>query len=344
MRYLSKQSGFTAVELLITLFVAAAFLVASYQLFNVVIKDGGSARAESRASNVAYDYMRRYTNSATIPCSASTPLNNSAIDIDGLTDVTITVAITCLPDTVDSVTKIDVTIAYNLPQQILKYSTYVNGSSAPSTDITDGLLSWWKFNGDADTAVGTDNGTITNAIPTQGQDGLENTAFAFNGTNAKLNMPLTSLPATMSEITISVWLKPTVAASTSVFIANADDTANRLNLHLPFTGNAIYWDFGNISTTGRVSGATTFQAGWLNNWALYTVTSGASTGQKVYRNGSVILTSATASSFSKGTKTLEVGAYSGGGTFWTGSMDDMRIYSRVLTTQEVLSLYNAGAK
>ena len=32
-----SNAGFTAVELLITLFVAAAFIIAGYQLFNIVI-------------------------------------------------------------------------------------------------------------------------------------------------------------------------------------------------------------------------------------------------------------------------------------------------------------------
>lgn len=339
-----QQSGFTAVELLITLFVAAAFLIASYQLFNVVIKDGGNARAESRASNVAYDYMRRYTNSASVPCNPSTPLNNSPVSIDGLTDAKISVAISCLPDTVDTVSKIDVTMTYNSPQQTVKYTTYVNGSSVPSTDITDGLLNWWKFNGNADTSVGTANGVVSNAVPTQGQDGLENTAYAFNGTNAKITASLSDLPPTMTEITASIWIKPTVAANNAIFTAQPDDTANRFNVHLPYTGGGIYWDFGNISTTGRTSSANGFQASWYNNWSLFTFTSGASTGQKIYRNGAVILSTATSSTFTRGTKTLDIGFHLANNVYWSGSMDDFRIYDRVLTQQEILSLYNAGAK
>jgi len=65
-----QDSGFTAVELLITLFVAAAFLIAAYQLFNLVVKDGGSTRAESRAANVAYDYLRQYAASSPAPPQA----------------------------------------------------------------------------------------------------------------------------------------------------------------------------------------------------------------------------------------------------------------------------------
>lgn len=122
----SKQSGFTAIELLITLFIAAAFLATGYQLYSVIIQDSGQTRAQSRASNVAYDYMRRYSTSATNPCVAATPVNNSAITVDGLGNAKITVALTCPYPSSTTVTKIDVTILYNTPQQTMKYSTYVN--------------------------------------------------------------------------------------------------------------------------------------------------------------------------------------------------------------------------
>jgi len=122
----SKQSGFTAIELLVTLFIAAAFLTTGYQLYSVIIQDSGQTRAQSRASNVAYDYIRRYATSATNPCVATTPLNNVDITVDGLSSAKATVAFTCPYTTSPTVSKIDVTITYNTPQQTMKYSTYVN--------------------------------------------------------------------------------------------------------------------------------------------------------------------------------------------------------------------------
>jgi len=122
----SKQAGFTAVELLITLFVAAAFLVAGWQLYNVVIKDGGQTRAEAKAGNVAYDYLRRYTPTAISPCVASAPVSGASINVEGLTTVTVTVALTCPYTSMTSITKVAVTVLYNTPQQTVSYSTYVN--------------------------------------------------------------------------------------------------------------------------------------------------------------------------------------------------------------------------
>lgn len=125
MSHKHEESGFTIVELIITLFVAVAFLVSGYQLYNVIIKDGGQARAQSRASNVAYDYMRRYSASAAFPCTPSTPLNNSSITVSGLSAVAVTVAITCPQPSLTSLSEVSVTVTYNNPVQTMVYSTYV---------------------------------------------------------------------------------------------------------------------------------------------------------------------------------------------------------------------------
>jgi len=127
-RLRKQQQGFTAVELLITLFVAAAFLISGYQLFNLVIKDGGDVRAESRAGNVAYEYLRRYSGDATSPCAPSTPVDNEAVTVTDLTDVTVTVTVTCSQAATPSVSKVTATITYNNPQKTVRYATFVDKS------------------------------------------------------------------------------------------------------------------------------------------------------------------------------------------------------------------------
>lgn len=126
----TASSGFTAIELLITLFVAAAFLAAGYQLFNLVIKDGGNTRAESAASNVAYDYLRRYSDSSTNPCTTSTPLAGEAITIEGVASPLVTVAITCPQSATTTLSRIEVSISYGLGSdaKTVKYATYVDKS------------------------------------------------------------------------------------------------------------------------------------------------------------------------------------------------------------------------
>lgn len=125
MSHKREESGFTIVELIITLFVAVAFLVAGYQLYNVIIKDGGQTRAQSRASNVAYDYLRRYSASATFPCAPATPLNAAPVSVADLSAVKITVEITCPQPSLTSLSEVTVTVNYNNPVATMVYSTYV---------------------------------------------------------------------------------------------------------------------------------------------------------------------------------------------------------------------------
>lgn len=52
------QDGFTAVELLITLFIASIFLLSGYQLFVQVNRDGAESDRISRVSNIVYRALR----------------------------------------------------------------------------------------------------------------------------------------------------------------------------------------------------------------------------------------------------------------------------------------------
>lgn len=79
MRKQTSQSGFSAVELLITLFIAFLFVMMGYQLYSVAIQGGGESRAKAKASNDSYTFLRAYAGIAftppyeaayNVPCSA----------------------------------------------------------------------------------------------------------------------------------------------------------------------------------------------------------------------------------------------------------------------------------
>ncbi len=131
MKINSKQSGFSAVELLITLFIAAAFMISGFQLYALVIKDGGEASTQARAENAATEYLQRYKSSAThictvqIPVVNSTPLTDYPITVSGLSNVTVSVAITCPYSSTTSISKVAVFIKYGSPQQTITSATYV---------------------------------------------------------------------------------------------------------------------------------------------------------------------------------------------------------------------------
>lgn len=110
-----QQAGFTAVELLIALTIAATLLIAGYQLYAVIIQDSGDVRQRARASNVALDYLRRYSADAPANCSAGTAVNNQAVTPtpEGLSDVFVTVSYTCPQSSIPVLTRVQVKVNYS---------------------------------------------------------------------------------------------------------------------------------------------------------------------------------------------------------------------------------------
>ena len=125
MKNTNSESGFSAVELLVTLFIAVAFLTSGYQLFLLIIKDGGESRSSASAYNTTYDYLQRYKGSTTNPCTVQSPLTNSSISVTGLSAVTVTIAITCPYGTTSTVSKVQSTVKYSNPQITVSEATYV---------------------------------------------------------------------------------------------------------------------------------------------------------------------------------------------------------------------------
>ena len=114
-----SNHGFSTVELLIALFVAALFLLTGYQLYGAVIRDSGESRQRARASNIAQDYLRRYAAQVPTTCTVNASwLANQSITADGLANVRVSVARTC-PDTgVPSLSKVETRVTYGEDQTV----------------------------------------------------------------------------------------------------------------------------------------------------------------------------------------------------------------------------------
>lgn len=82
MKIVHASDGFSAVELLVTLFVAVAFLATAYQLYSAVLGDSGEVRFRAKASNIAYAELRRRSDDSTPGCA---PLAETTFTIDKAT-------------------------------------------------------------------------------------------------------------------------------------------------------------------------------------------------------------------------------------------------------------------
>lgn len=336
--------GFTAVELLVTLFVAAAFLIAGYQLFSVVIRDGGQTRAESKAGNVAYDYLRRYAPQATNPCTASTPLNNSAVTVSGLIGTTVTVTITCPNPSTPALSKIEATIAYNSPQQTVRYATYTNGSST-STEVTSGLIGWWQLNGNATDSIGTAAGTVFGATPTTGQGGISNTAYSFDGVDDYIRLTgATAIGNLTGNLTMSVWIrKNTTNVIGAIFSAARTTSANGLAFNAMANGTVRFTtlgvrDYDSTTATFVASEWTHVLAAMNTNTVTYFV-NGVQKDTIGHTAGGFANTD-DVHMIGAGTVSLSTALT----TPFDGAIDDLRVYNRILSANEIQTIYNNGAR
>lgn len=124
---MKNQAGFSAVELLITLFIATVFVFTGYQLYSVVLKNGSEANQRAIASTIAYDNLRRYIPQATNPCTTVTPNPTPTIPANsGLPSPSITVTIDCPYGTSDGTARVQVSVRYATPQQEVVHAAYVN--------------------------------------------------------------------------------------------------------------------------------------------------------------------------------------------------------------------------
>lgn len=342
------QQGFTAVELLVTLFVASAFLIAGFQLYSVVIKDGGEARAQSRASNVAYQYMRQYSDSATNPCSNTSPVINTPITVEGLANTTATVTITCAQPDTDTLSKISVVISYGNPAKTLNYATYVDKSKGASTntEITNGLVGWWKLNGNGERSSGPYDASLIATSPTTNKAGVANMATDFNGSTSGAEVPYSS-SFTPPVLSISLWVNPDSYATptASVFTSMRSTASDGFTVGYLVASTGIYVDCAG-SGQRWLPGYTPPLDTWTHiifvcntsSVTLYTNSGLAGNGGATYTRASNSMAAIqTVNRMTFGMDPSVSGMYK-----LDGSLDDIRLYNRALSASEAQQLYTRG--
>lgn len=344
------QQGFTAVELLVTLFVAGAFLIAGYQLFSIVIKDGGDARAQSRVANVAYQYMRQYSDSATNPCTTVSPMANQTITIDGLTNVRATVNISCAQPDTATLSKVQVIISYGNPAQTLTYATYVDKSRGASTDteITNGLVGWWKLNGNGVRSGGPYDASMVATTAVRNKQGADNMATRFNGTTSGAYVPNSS-SFTPPVLSVSLWVNPVsyTTPTASMFINMRSSVSNGFTVGYIISSSGLFIDCG-----GNGQRWIPGYAPPLNTWThlvivcntssvtMYTNSGLSANGGATYSRASNDMSNIkTPSRLAFGVESAEAGSFK-----LNGSLDDIRFYNRALSASEAQQLYTRGAQ
>lgn len=112
----SASNGFSAVELLVSLIVAALFLFAGFSLYNSILKYSVESRNRGKADLIAVEYLRRYETTVPATCAASTPLALQAVpasdNTTGMNTPRISVTFTCPNPVQPWVTEVTARVEY----------------------------------------------------------------------------------------------------------------------------------------------------------------------------------------------------------------------------------------
>lgn len=120
MKTTPSQQGFSAVELLITLFIAAIFVISGYQLYTIAFKNSTEANQQAQAANLGYEYLRKNTTGSDTTCSAAaeaditpqSPPAPAAFSYPGLSQPKIYKKVDCPFGTTLNIAKITIRVTY----------------------------------------------------------------------------------------------------------------------------------------------------------------------------------------------------------------------------------------
>jgi hypothetical protein len=192
------------------------------------------------------------------------------------------------------------------------------------------------------------DGTASNVTYTTGQFG---NAGVFNGSSSYINASsLTYLFDSKATATVSLWFNTSTTATTSVLFSDyASSTARNFLVSINSTGN-IVWNTRYGSGTGRDSNITTTSTYNDGNWHHIVLSIDQTANAKsMYVDGlqigsSIALPTATGASFDS-TQRVTIGSSYNTGTsayqdYYNGKIDQVRIFDREITPEEVSTLYN----
>ncbi len=329
-----SSEGFTIVELLIVVVVIAILAAITIVAFNGIQDRAKVATVQSDIASIAKK-LEIYKNS---------PENNLYPTSLSATSITPSGTASSTLYSSDGSTYCLIGVIKNMSF----FST--NTQTAPSPGacvIRSGLVAWWPLTGNATDQSGSGlNGTMNNVTVTTGQNGQPNSASYFNGTNAYISFPSTT-PLNTTTFTVSVWinLDANIGANVwnDIIVGVGGDWGVGLNANASGVGFLRATKVNTIDAAA-LSSLSIAKQSWQHVAASVSQTGSNAPVVTYYVNGQLSGTTYIAQQITAyGTKAI--GARNNGGSgYFHGAMDDVRVYSRVLSADEVLAMYNGGAQ
>jgi hypothetical protein len=181
----------------------------------------------------------------------------------------------------------------------------------------------------ADASGLANTGTLLNAV--RAPVGRFGRALSFNGTNAWVTVPDSNALDLTSAMTIEAWVNPSAVTNWRTILMKEASSGLSYSLYAS--------DGTRPATFLRVGGADVGRSGTaalpLNTWTHVAATYDATT-LRLYVNGVLVSSGAIAGNqILPSNNPLRIGGNAAWGEYFAGMIDEVRIYSRVLTAAEI---------
>jgi len=214
-------------------------------------------------------------------------------------------------------------------QEVLATCVFTLGllmAAVPGIRASDAsLVAWYPFEGDAhDSSSYQNDGVNSSVVFEPGRNGL---CAAFNGASSSVRIPQTPSVKLTGPMTLSAWIKPLATDGLRCIV---DKDAG-------YVGYNLYVDGGRLHM--RICGSA-LSAGTITNGGWQHV-AGVYTGDRIclYVNGQPSGETPAGALVDRDDKDVFIGVWGppgGPARYFAGWMDDVRIYARALTPEEIL--------
>lgn len=215
---------------------------------------------------------------------------------------------------------------------ILTISLALSAQAQPPAFLTNGLVAYYPFNGNANDGSGNgNNGAVYGAVPATNRFGITNSAYLFNGSSSYIDFGSPAELAFAGDFTVTAWCLFSGGTTNPRILSYGGDFG--YELYTDGTGTSRNFQFHTADTSGVGTTNPYSQNIWYS--VVVTVQSGTA---YMYVNGTAI-TSGTVPTpnyfydFEMGEKSQNNSDY------WGGLIDDVRLYDRALSSNEIQQLY-----
>ena len=194
-----------------------------------------------------------------------------------------------------------------------------------TTTMDPSLEAFYPFNGNANdlTSNGRNLAVYGDTTLTTGKDNSSNSAYSFDGNGDYLETA--NIPS-FDNYTISLWAKPASSGTYEAMFSSYDNSGNGFQIDL---------DGSNFHIRKSSGGNIVLSTAQLEVWTFIAFTYDGTNSIGYIDNQTPVIDLGGTTEFNR----FRIGRNRNGGTYFTGEIDELRIYNRALTASEISSLF-----